>query len=110
MATPILSQREIIYDRDTRDYALYLDGELVGFARTCAEAETILDECIYRALVHRPLTEAEALAQELVSLYPDLSLSDALPIADQHIAQVLAYAAQYDAMVAILQQPEGMAA
>jgi hypothetical protein len=27
-------QKEIVYDRETHDYAMYLDGELVGFART----------------------------------------------------------------------------
>ena len=25
-------RKEIVYDRETRDYAMYLDGELVGFA------------------------------------------------------------------------------
>jgi hypothetical protein len=33
-------RKEILYDRETHDYAMYLDGELVGFARTYHEAES----------------------------------------------------------------------
>ncbi|MEM8533206.1 MAG: hypothetical protein AAGF95_20365 [Chloroflexota bacterium] len=40
-------QREIIYDRTTRDYAMYLGGELVGFARTYHEAEVTLDQLVF---------------------------------------------------------------
>jgi hypothetical protein len=39
-------RREIVYDRDTRDYAMYLDGELIGFARTYSEAEVTLDQLV----------------------------------------------------------------
>jgi len=39
-------RREILYDRDTHDYACYLDGELVCFGRTYSEAETTLDELV----------------------------------------------------------------
>jgi hypothetical protein len=37
-------QREIIYDCKTRNFAMYLDGELIGFARTYREAEITLDQ------------------------------------------------------------------
>ncbi len=37
-------RKEIIYDYETHDYACYLDGELVGFARTYHEAEVTLDQ------------------------------------------------------------------
>jgi hypothetical protein len=37
---------EIVYDRQTRDYAMYLDRELVGYARTYADAEATLDALI----------------------------------------------------------------
>ena len=40
---------EIRYDRETRDYAMYLDGEYVGSARTYHEAEIKLNrlwECV----------------------------------------------------------------
>lgn len=35
-------ETEIVYDRSTHDYAMYLDGELVGFARTYNDAEISL--------------------------------------------------------------------
>jgi hypothetical protein len=44
--------KEIIYDRTTRDYALYLDGELVGFAGSYHEGEIKLDQLIYARLAH----------------------------------------------------------
>ena len=81
MATPILPQRDIVYDSATRGYAMYLDGDLVGIARTHDQAETTLDELVYHTLIQRPLTVAESLAAELVALHPALSLSDALDIA-----------------------------
>jgi len=40
-------KKEIVYDRESRDYALYLDGELVGFARTFHEAEVTLDRLVF---------------------------------------------------------------
>lgn len=43
-------RKEIKYDRATRDYACYLDGELVGFARTYHEAEILLDQLVYELL------------------------------------------------------------
>lgn len=43
-------RKEIIYDRETRDYAMYLDGELVGFARTYHEAEVTLDQRVFELL------------------------------------------------------------
>lgn len=41
---------EIIYNRKTRDYAMYLDGELVGFARTYHEAEITLDQLVFELM------------------------------------------------------------
>lgn len=43
-------RKEIVYDRETRDYAMYLDGELVGFARTYHEAEITLDQLVFELL------------------------------------------------------------
>ncbi len=40
-------RKDIVYDRDTRYFRMYLDGELVGFARTYAEAEATLDRLIF---------------------------------------------------------------
>jgi hypothetical protein len=42
--------REIKYDRETRDFAMYLDGELVGFARNYHEAEIELDRLVFELL------------------------------------------------------------
>jgi hypothetical protein len=43
-------RKEILYDRETRDYACYLDGELVFFARTYQEAESTLDQLVFELL------------------------------------------------------------
>src|SRR5262245_26078171 len=42
--------REIVYDRESRDFALYLDGELVGFARSYHEGEVTLDQLALEAI------------------------------------------------------------
>lgn len=39
-------RKEIVYDKETGDFAMYLDGELVGFARTYHEAEITLDQLV----------------------------------------------------------------
>lgn len=39
--------KEITYDRETRDYAMFLDGELVGFARSYHAAEVTLDQLVF---------------------------------------------------------------
>lgn len=43
-------RKEICYDRETRDYAMYLDGELVGFGSTYHEAEVKLDQLVFELL------------------------------------------------------------
>lgn len=43
MTTNNAPRKEILYDRETRDYAMYLDGELVGFAPNYRDAEVELD-------------------------------------------------------------------
>jgi hypothetical protein len=43
-------RKEIVYDRETHDFAMYLDGELVGFARTYHEAEVTLDQLVFELL------------------------------------------------------------
>jgi hypothetical protein len=97
--TPILAQGDIVHEPETGTYAMELDGELVGFARTRGEAETTLDELVYQQLLYRPLSEVEALAHELAGIHPGLSLTDALDIAREKIDAMLAYAAAYDTAV-----------
>jgi hypothetical protein len=48
-----MHRKEIVYDRETRDYAMYLDGELVGFARTYHEAEVTLDQLVFELASHQ---------------------------------------------------------
>ena len=43
--------KSIIYDPETRDFAMYLEGQLVGFAPTYQAAEQELDELVYRLLM-----------------------------------------------------------
>lgn len=38
-----LGEREIVYSPDMRDFAMYYEGELVGYARTYQDAEVTLD-------------------------------------------------------------------
>jgi hypothetical protein len=61
-------RKEIVYDRETRDFAMYLDGELVGFARTYHEAEVELDRLVYDLLSHNTIQEGN---DEKTALQPD---------------------------------------
>lgn len=53
-----MHRKEIVYDYERHDFAMYLDGELVGFARTYGEAETTLDQIIFELMSGRYLKEA----------------------------------------------------
>lgn len=50
MTTSDIYRKEIVFDRETRDYAMYLDGELLGFERTYHSAEVTLDRTVYELL------------------------------------------------------------
>jgi hypothetical protein len=39
-----MSRKLILYDRTTKDFAIYIDGELIGYARSYLEAEAVLDQ------------------------------------------------------------------
>ncbi len=39
-----MGRKLIMYDRSTQDYAIYVDGALVGYARSYLEAEAVLDQ------------------------------------------------------------------
>lgn len=43
-------RKNIVYDYETRDYAMYLDDELVGFASTYHEAEVTLDQLVFELM------------------------------------------------------------
>jgi hypothetical protein len=41
-STTVRDCHEIVYDRETHDFAIYIDGELAGFAPTYADADAML--------------------------------------------------------------------
>jgi hypothetical protein len=43
-------KKQIKFDRATKDFAMFLDGELVGYARTYLEAEVTLNQLVYELL------------------------------------------------------------
>jgi hypothetical protein len=47
----LMYHTEIVYDRETREYAMYIDKELVGYARTYHEAELTLAQLVFE-LIH----------------------------------------------------------
>lgn len=51
-------RKNIVFDRESRDYAMYLDGELVGFSRTYYEAEVTLDQLVFELLHGNYFVEA----------------------------------------------------
>lgn len=48
-------RKEAIYDKETRDWACYINGELIGFARTYPEAVVLLDQVEWE-LINTPRT------------------------------------------------------
>ncbi len=46
------SRTEIKYDRESRDFAMYLDGELIGYARNYHEAEITLSDLLLTQAQH----------------------------------------------------------
>ena len=44
--------KDIRYERETRDFSMWIDGSYVGSAPTRSEAERRLDELVYDMLVH----------------------------------------------------------
>lgn len=45
--------KAIVWDHETHDYYLYLDGNFVGVARTYHEGEARLNALAYEILTHR---------------------------------------------------------
>jgi hypothetical protein len=42
--------RNIMYSRQTQDFAIFLDGALVGYAHSYLEAEAVLDQLVLELL------------------------------------------------------------
>ena len=84
----VSERKQIVYDRITRDYAMYLDGELVGFERTYHDAEIALDVRAFdldsvagAAIVYGPIIEGE-----IVSNPPQLPAPADAVDATTHVA------------------------
>lgn len=43
-------RQEVVRDYETREWAMYLNGELVGFARTYPEAQETLNELVIQLM------------------------------------------------------------
>lgn len=43
--------KTVKYDREVKEHAMYLNGKLVGYARTSMEAEVELNNLVYRLLM-----------------------------------------------------------
>ncbi len=39
-----MERRMIVYSRATKDFAIYMGGELVGYARSYLDAEAVVDQ------------------------------------------------------------------
>lgn len=52
--------KEIRYDRTTKDFAMYLDGELIGYARTYLDGEITLNQIVYDLLSNAAPVEPDA--------------------------------------------------
>ena len=63
--------KHIVFDPTTQDYVLYVDGRLVGSARTEQEAEAILDEMIAEIARHTQIETAD-MAAEAAALREEL--------------------------------------
>jgi len=53
-------EKSIAYDKESCDFAMYLDGVLQGYARTHHEAKVTLDTIVYDLLTHPHVANAEA--------------------------------------------------
>lgn len=76
---PVISAegKYVVYDQETRDHAMYWNGQLIGFARTPSEADVTLDALVDEIARHTRATTADmaadaAAAQEDVDQHPPL--------------------------------------
>ncbi len=50
--------KEVRWERETRDYSLWLDGELVGYSRTHAEGMVVLNQLVFELISGEYFREA----------------------------------------------------
>lgn len=70
MKTP--PTKEIKFDRETKDYAYLLNGEVVGFAKTRFQAEQQIDALVYELLTRDNVDAAELTPVEAEEVYASL--------------------------------------
>jgi hypothetical protein len=71
---PIPAEGKYIrYDPETQDYAMYLDAQFIGFARTQHEAEVSLDELLLSILEQTRIDTAD-MAADNAALRVELGL------------------------------------
>jgi hypothetical protein len=63
--------KEIVFDRETRDYAMYYEGQLIGWARSYSDAEVILNAYVYELLTHTQTETADIVAEVAASVEAD---------------------------------------
>lgn len=49
-APPRHYRKMVLYSRTNKDFAMYLNGELVGYAATYLQAESTLNQLVYELL------------------------------------------------------------
>jgi hypothetical protein len=87
--------KSIAYDRETRDYAMRLDGELVGFARNYHEAEITLDQLVYELLSDGHFATAVELDGGAVECNEPDNLCDVHNPCPAHAADAARYLAEH---------------
>lgn len=108
--------KSIVFNRETRDYTLTLDGELVGYARSAVEGDAVLDTLITERLKSDPLAalsneykialeqgrtaEAEEIKQRGLELIA--ARSGAITVDELRAAQAARKAGRVDVVEAII--------
>lgn len=77
----------IQYERQTRDYAFYYDGALVGFAKNYRDAETTLDTFVYELLTHTAIESADQAAE--VAELAEAETLEKCPVCGLHAVTII---------------------
>jgi X-X-X-Leu-X-X-Gly heptad repeat protein len=83
--------KSIVYDPETGDHAMYLDGELIGFARTHQEVQTTLDKLVHELL--RYTSNGTTVPTTTLPLPPADTIAEALGVLAAHDDDPTIYAA-----------------
>lgn len=81
--------KEITYDTVTKDYAMIINGEVIGYARSYLEANRLINEYVYEALRRGTLVTQTDAAQEQEEAEVDVlegQYKDANRDADYHLS------------------------